>query len=152
MACRLDDTKPLSEPVLEYCNWTLRNKLLWNLNQNSWIFIQENAVKNVVCEIVAILSRGRWVKEMVHTLCHKLFPFWRSSGVTRGSVTKALLDNFLIKENYGFVKYPAIQVTRKPVTAVRQHNYCESLWHICHEGIICICICHHINSLAPGRS
>ena len=29
-------------------NWTLGNKLQWNRNQNSYIFIQENAVKNFV--------------------------------------------------------------------------------------------------------
>ena len=32
-------------------NWNLRNKLQWNLKQNSFkIFIQENALENVVCE------------------------------------------------------------------------------------------------------
>ena len=35
----------------------LRNKLQWNLKRNSYIFIQENAFENVVCETVAILSR-----------------------------------------------------------------------------------------------
>ena len=38
-------------------NWTLTNKLQWNLNQNSCIFIQENAFENVVWTIVAILTR-----------------------------------------------------------------------------------------------
>ena len=31
-------------------NWTPRNKLQWNLNQNPIIFIQENAFENVVCQ------------------------------------------------------------------------------------------------------
>ena len=43
-------------------NWTLRNKLQWNLNQNSNILIQENALESVVCETAAILSRPQWVK------------------------------------------------------------------------------------------
>ena len=30
-------------------NWTLRNKLQWNLNGNSNIFIHENAFESVVC-------------------------------------------------------------------------------------------------------
>ena len=34
--------KPLSEPLLVYCNWTLRNKPQWNFNQISYIFIQES--------------------------------------------------------------------------------------------------------------
>ena len=44
-------------------NWTLRNKLQWNLNRNSNIFIQENAFESVVCETVAILSLPQCVKK-----------------------------------------------------------------------------------------
>ena len=36
--------------------WTNLNKLQWNLKWNSYIFIQENALGNVVCEMAAILS------------------------------------------------------------------------------------------------
>ena len=46
-------------------NFTLRNKLEWNFNQNSSIFIQENTFENVVCEMAAILSRGRLVNETI---------------------------------------------------------------------------------------
>ena len=35
-------------------NWTLGNKLQWNLNQNPNIFIQENAFENGVCEMASI--------------------------------------------------------------------------------------------------
>ena len=45
-------------------NWTFRNKLQWNLNQNTKLFIHENASENIVCEMAAILSKGRWVKTM----------------------------------------------------------------------------------------
>ena len=38
------------------------NKLNWNLNRNSWIFIRENTIENVVWEIMAILSRHQCVK------------------------------------------------------------------------------------------
>ena len=42
MACGLVDTKPLSEPQCWYIvNWTLRNKLQWNFNRNSKIFIKK---------------------------------------------------------------------------------------------------------------
>ena len=45
----LAGAKPLSEPTLVYIvNWTLANKLQWEFNRNSYIFIQENAFKNVV--------------------------------------------------------------------------------------------------------
>ena len=33
-------------------------KLQWSLNQNTKLFIRENALENVVCEKMAILSRG----------------------------------------------------------------------------------------------
>ena len=37
------------------------NKLQWNFNRNSNIFIQENALQNVVCEMASILSRPQCV-------------------------------------------------------------------------------------------
>ena len=43
-------------------NWILGNKFQWNLNRNSYIFIQENAFENVVWEMAAILSRPQCVK------------------------------------------------------------------------------------------
>ena len=39
----------------------LGTKLQWNFNQNSNIFIQENALEHVVCEIASILSRPQCV-------------------------------------------------------------------------------------------
>ena len=63
MACRLVGAKPLSEPMLDVVNWTLKNKLQWNSNLNSYIFIQENASENVVCEIAPILSWPQCVNE-----------------------------------------------------------------------------------------
>ena len=56
MACRLVGAKPLSEPMLEYANTSLKNKFQWNLKRNSYTFIQENAFENVVCEMATILS------------------------------------------------------------------------------------------------
>ena len=44
-------------------NWTLRNKLQWNFNRNSNIFIQENVFECVVCEMAAILSRPQCVNQ-----------------------------------------------------------------------------------------
>ena len=56
-------------------NWTLGNKLQWNFNRNSNIFIQEIAFESVVCEKAAILSRPQWVK--TEKLC------WWCSGYAR---------------------------------------------------------------------
>ena len=52
-----------------YCviaNWPLRNKLKWTFNQNTKLFIHENASENTVCEMTAILSRGKWVNSLWH--------------------------------------------------------------------------------------
>ena len=49
---------PASSHYLIQCwnlvRWTLRNKFKWNLNQNSHIFIQENAIENVVRKMATI--------------------------------------------------------------------------------------------------
>ena len=58
MACRLFGAKLLLEPCWLIGNWTLMNKFQWNSNQNTNLFIHQNAFKNVVCEMAAILSRG----------------------------------------------------------------------------------------------
>ena len=58
MACHLFGAKPLSEPIMDYFELTLKNKLQWFfLNQNIESFMQGNAFENVICKTAAILSR-----------------------------------------------------------------------------------------------
>ena len=42
-------------------NWTLRNKLQWQFNQNTKLFIHENAYENIFYEMAAILSKGQCI-------------------------------------------------------------------------------------------
>ena len=64
-------------------DWNFRDKLQWNLKQNSYIFIQENAFENVVSSMVAILTRPQCVKEVMYQmLSHKV-----SMGVSKLSNT-----------------------------------------------------------------
>ena len=49
-------------------NWTLKNKLQWNFNQNSKRFTHENRYKIIVCEMAAILSREMSQKEAMGIL------------------------------------------------------------------------------------
>ena len=49
------------------------NKLQWNFNRNSNIFIQENAFESVISEMAAILSRPHCVKANKHTSSHLLY-------------------------------------------------------------------------------
>ena len=78
MAFRLFGDKPLSKPMLGYCQLDLGNKFQWNFNQNSKFFIHENATENVVCETPAILSRGGWdMKDPVPMGIHIFVPSQR---------------------------------------------------------------------------
>ena len=61
MACRLFSAKPLPEPMMTYCQLEPSNKLQWNWDQNTKLFIHKNTFENFICEMAAILSRGRWV-------------------------------------------------------------------------------------------
>ena len=47
----------------------MRNKRQWNFDENWYIFIQENAFENVVCETVSILSRP----QIVYQACYSTF-------------------------------------------------------------------------------
>ena len=49
LACRLVSAKSLSQTILENCQLALRNRLQWNINRSTNIFIQENAFEIVVC-------------------------------------------------------------------------------------------------------
>ena len=51
------------------------NKLQWNLNQISNIFVQEIAFENVVCKMASILSRPQWVNMLRPELNR-----WHSNG------------------------------------------------------------------------
>ena len=51
MACRLFGAKPLHEPMMGYYHiGTIKNKLQWNFNPNTELFIQENVFESVVCQ------------------------------------------------------------------------------------------------------
>ena len=59
MACRLFGAKPLSEPMLGFCQLDPKEQNFGEiLIKNTKLFINENASENIVCEMAAILSRG----------------------------------------------------------------------------------------------
>ena len=64
MACHLFDAKPLSKPMLDYCQLNTWEQTSVKFDQNTKLFIHENASETVICEIAAILSRGRCVKNV----------------------------------------------------------------------------------------
>ena len=96
------------------CNivyWTLRNKLPWNFNRNSNIFIQENALEDVVCEMASILSRPQfdiWYVAVIIMGSEKLWliqilsiskHFWDQQGTTPYSFI-SIISTLSIKEHY----------------------------------------------------
>ena len=75
MACRLFGSHYLNQCFVT-ANGTFRNKLQWNFNQNATLFIHKNASENIVCEMAAILSRGRWVNYVYVALHHVTTCCW----------------------------------------------------------------------------
>ena len=61
MAGRLFGAKPLSEPMLPDCQLDPKEYISEKCISNSKVFIQENALENVICEMAAILSRPQCV-------------------------------------------------------------------------------------------
>ena len=66
--CKLTIIVPRSAPshYLNQCwnivNLNLSKKVQWNSNQNSYIFIQENVIQNIIWKMAAILSRHQCVE------------------------------------------------------------------------------------------
>ena len=58
--------KPLSEPMLEYCQFEPYKKPQWNHKRNLYIFIQENAFENVICKMAAIVSWPQCAKQKLY--------------------------------------------------------------------------------------
>ena len=54
-------------------NWALANIFQWKFNQNTTLFIEENAHENVVCEMASILPRPQCVNES--TYCGIVTPY-----------------------------------------------------------------------------
>ena len=63
MACRLFHAKLLPESMLDYCQLDPQEQTSMNFfYQNRKCFIHENACKDIVCEMMVILSRGTKIK------------------------------------------------------------------------------------------
>ena len=85
MACRLFVAKPLFKPMPTSVNWSLKNKLQWNFNQNTNFHSQ-------ICILRYCLRNGRhflqgkWVKHFWYTT-DSLFIYCRRKNVITGSTS-----------------------------------------------------------------
>ena len=136
MACRIFGAKPLPEPM-----WTLRNTLQRISNQNAKLFIHENAFANVVGEMAAILSRGRWVNPDKQSICLLFKNAWQES--KRKKKTESL---FIISYVISYSVIYCIYIPGKPgilfswVQLVGYVLVCRSYSFVCtlHHLIIII--------------
>ena len=62
MACRLCDAKPLPRPMLTYCQLDPWEPTSVKFESKYEAFIHQNSFENVLCEMVAILSRESLVE------------------------------------------------------------------------------------------
>ena len=76
MSCCLFNAKPLSEPVLEYCWLSLRNKLQRNLNWNSYIFIQKDAFENILRKWQPFCLSLNVLTTLFHVKQADVCPWW----------------------------------------------------------------------------
>ena len=73
-------------------NLTLRNKLQWNVIRNSYIFIEQKAYENVICEMAAIFSRSQCVKIHPHGRQGPVYSTWCGDMAAGDSPTKHYSD------------------------------------------------------------
>ena len=99
MVCHMTTTKPLSEPMMVYCQLDHREqKLQWNLNRSTTVFIQGNGLKTVICIMVAILSWGLIQYKMpsykyTKSHCGNKMVLWLSYLHSRASYTSKMTSS-----------------------------------------------------------
>ena len=91
-------------PSHSIVNWTVRNNPPQNINHNSNIFIHENALENVVCEMASILSRPQCVNcQWNITGLNKWYESTKSNIVTaKQNRSHILWDIILVLESMRF--------------------------------------------------
>ena len=65
VVCHLFGAKPLPETMLIYGQLVPEEKVQWKFNPNTKLFFQDNAFKNVVCKMAAILLKSQCDEQTV---------------------------------------------------------------------------------------
>ena len=109
-------------------NWTLRNKLYWNFDQNTKLFIHENAFENIVYEMAAILSRERWINCYFIPIIFQYIKLFIESWLDLMSIHITALiaqfDRLFSKLNLNYLSwYPVIR-----------HTMVTNLWYLIYWG------------------
>ena len=70
MVCRLFGSKPLSKPMLPYCQLDSEECVSVKSNFKFKVFVNEDSLENVVCEMVAILPLPQCVNSAWVSWCY----------------------------------------------------------------------------------
>ena len=102
-------------------SWTFVNKLQWSLHRNKKLFIHENALENVVCEMVAILSRSCQGLDLCGSFLISGLLFVISSKSKHPCVTtySAVIDNL-----------------PRPLAQANGKKLSRGIWAITHDDVI----------------
>ena len=84
-------------PSWVFVNLTLRNKLQWNPNQNTKLFIRENASENIICKMATILCREKLVKLKCNITWQSLV--WCTTVMHSSAQHKTCIGKFPISKN-----------------------------------------------------
>ena len=94
-------------------SWSLGNDIQWNFNQKFNIFIPENVFENVICKMMAILSRPQCVDDINYSFVfYTILLHWNGTGGW---------NPFLMKMQ----TYPALAVN---VMSAEQKPYFNFVW------------------------
>ena len=135
---------------------TPRNKLQWSFNQNTKLFIHENASENIVCEMAAIFlgffhkTNQREVKPDISSIINVKLALWiyHTSAIYQSMMWHILI---LERDKYQLVIYLYIYTY---ILHIRVYVYQYMFKHIypfyprpilafmyCHRLCLCVCQC-----------
>ena len=110
--------------------WTHRNKLQWNFNRSSYIFIKKNAFENVVRKMAATLSRPQCVIASTKLGCLPLACLYnaKTNPAHRGWAWK---KDFKYPSTITVIiqtqtKNPHVRDINKTTTSIRSQHGCSS--------------------------
>ena len=116
-------------------NWTLANIFQWKFNQNTAIFIEENAHENIVCEMAFTLSRPQGVKVVLYITSLKIPTSGRTFYITGDRILREEMCNVKycsqLKNGYMDNFDSMIQSTN---IVARDHIYAPVNWVIINLG------------------
>ena len=137
MSCCLVGAKPLSDPMMQYHQFTPWQHIPVKSYAKFIIFIQENVIGNVVCEMAAILSQP----QCVHMLTHWCWDKMDAISQTTFRSTFSWMKMFEIRLKFHWSLFLRVQLTifqhwfRKWLGAVQVTTHFRNQWWLDYRRI-----------------